>query len=72
VTRGVAAALGIWTVVATVWAVFFSGGRVLECLGGPAITVDDCRAAYGLPPETGPTDSSRDLESLSLRSSSAG
>ena len=53
-TRGVAAALGIWTVVATVWAVFFSGGRVLECLGGPAITVDDCRAAYGLPPETGP------------------
>jgi len=53
VTRGVAAALGIWTVVATAWALFFWGGRVLRCLGGPGITVDDCRAAYGLPPETG-------------------
>jgi len=52
VTRGVAAALGIWTVVATVWGLFFWGGRVLSCLGGPGITIDDCRAAYGLPPET--------------------
>jgi len=52
VTRGIAAALVGWAVVATVWGLFFWGGHVLSCLGGPGITTDDCRAAYGLPPET--------------------
>jgi len=52
VTRGLVAALGIWTVGATVWGLLIWGGHSLRCLGGPGITVDDCRAAYGLPPET--------------------
>jgi len=48
----VGAALGIWTAVTALWFVLVYGGHSLRCLGGPGITIDDCRAAYGLPPET--------------------
>ena len=51
-TRGVAAALVIWTAATALWLLLFWGGHSLSCLGGPGITIDECRAAYGLPPET--------------------
>jgi hypothetical protein len=51
-TRGIAAALTIWSVVATAWFLFFSGGHVMSCLGPLNVTAESCRAANGLPPET--------------------
>ena len=51
-TRGVVAALVIWTSLATGWALVVFGGRVRMCLGPPNVTQESCRAANGLPPET--------------------
>ena len=52
-TRGVAAALGLWTVVATGWVLLFYGGQVASCLGPLGVTPEECRAATGLPPDAG-------------------
>ena len=51
-TRGVVAALVIWTNLATGWALFVFGGQVGMCLGPLNVTPESCRAANGLPPET--------------------
>ena len=51
-TRGVVAALVIWTSLATGWALFVFGGQVRMCLGPLNVTPEICRAANGLPPET--------------------
>ncbi len=51
-TRGVVAALVIWTSLATGWALVVFGGRVRMCLGPLNVTQESCRAANGLPPET--------------------
>ena len=51
-TRGVVAALVIWTSLAAGWALVVFGGRVRMCLGPLNVTQESCRAAYGLPPET--------------------
>jgi hypothetical protein len=52
VSRGVAAALGIWTAVTALWFVFAYGGHTYMCLGPIGINPEACRAANGLPPET--------------------
>jgi hypothetical protein len=52
VTRGVAAALIIWTGLAIGWALFVFGGHVQMCLGPLHVTPESCRIALGLPPET--------------------
>ena len=51
-TRGVVAALVIWTNLASGWALFVFGGQVQMCLGPLNVTPESCRAADGLPPET--------------------
>jgi len=53
VTRGVAVALVGWTALASGWFVFIYGGQVRNCLGPLNVTPEACRAALGLPPETG-------------------
>ena len=51
-TRGLVAALGIWTALTALWFVFAYGGHTYMCLGPIGITPEACRAANGLPPET--------------------
>ncbi len=51
-TRGVTAALVIWTTLAIGCAVFVYGGHVQGCLGPLDVTPESCRAALGLPPDT--------------------
>jgi len=52
VTRGVVAALLIWTGLAFGWAVVVLGGQVQGCLGPLGVTPESCRVALGLLPET--------------------
>jgi hypothetical protein len=52
VARGVAAALLVWSGVATTWFLIFGGGYVMSCLGPLNVTPESCRAATGLPPES--------------------
>ena len=51
-TRGVVAALLIWTSLVTAWALFVLGGHVQMCLGPMGVTPESCRVALGLPPAT--------------------
>jgi hypothetical protein len=49
--RNTGLAFAAWTVVVGIPMLFF-GREIPTCLGPLGVTVDECRAAFGLPPET--------------------
>lgn len=51
-TRRIAAALLIWTILVVGWAILVFGGHVQMCLGPLNVTPESCRLALGLAPET--------------------
>jgi hypothetical protein len=49
--RNTGIALAAWAILVTI-PMFFFGPSIPMCLGPIGVTVDQCRAAWGLPPET--------------------